>query len=480
MNPRLAVLSLAAALALALFLGAARADASTILGSPDTSAAPDGFVCATCPAGTSVGFVQFARRGAAVQAPEDGVLVAASVYAKRIAGSEPPRIAVLRPDEDGGVGVTVVESAPLPVSSPTGALHEVDALDLPVQEGDSVGFLFRTGEVDLGVRRRPQPDGAIQSFSLPCEPCGMDGRTGVELLLDALVEPDVDEDGQGDESQDPDGGGLGMDWEDDWFEDFEEGDELDEDLEDDASPRERRRIRLLDRGPPERRPWVAAAPSAEGGTRERGHHPAREPPHGRRAVPDDPDRRQALQARRARAAAPGRHAGRRTRPGPAPAAAHQGGRGLLPPPGTADAGDALGPALPAPYRPGPSRRPAGTRCAPRSRRSAVARGRSWPSSPRRRAWPSCASRSVHASVTQIASSSSSERLTKYSRQESSLAGRCGGLEQDRGERVALPGWALMQPCMPNMAAAYVDGYGPGPWPSPGCCSTSRARSSTRA
>ena len=74
----------------------------------------------------------------------------------------------------------------------------------------------------------------------------MDGGTGVELLFDALVEPDVDEDGLGDESQDPDGGGLGMDWEDDWFEDFEAGDELDEDLEEDASRRERRRLRLLD------------------------------------------------------------------------------------------------------------------------------------------------------------------------------------------------------------------------------------------
>ena len=31
----------------------------------------------------------------------------------------------------------------------------------------------------------------------------------------------------GDESQDADGGGLGMDWEDQWFDDFEEGDELD-------------------------------------------------------------------------------------------------------------------------------------------------------------------------------------------------------------------------------------------------------------
>jgi hypothetical protein len=33
------------------------------------------------------------------------------------------------------------------------------------------------------------------------------------------VEPDVDSDGLGDESQDPDGGGLGSDWDDDWLED---------------------------------------------------------------------------------------------------------------------------------------------------------------------------------------------------------------------------------------------------------------------
>ena len=75
---------------------------------------------------------------------------------------------------------------------------------------------------------------------------GWTGGTGVELLLDALVEPDVDQDGLGDESQDPDGGGLGLDWEEDWFEDFEAGDELDEDLDEDASPRQRRPVRLLD------------------------------------------------------------------------------------------------------------------------------------------------------------------------------------------------------------------------------------------
>ena len=99
-----------------------------------------------------------------------------------------------------------------------------------MQRGDSVGFMFRTGEVDLGVKLRPKPDGAVQSFTAPCDPCGMDGGTGTELLMDAVLEPDVDADGMGDESQDVDGGGLGMDWEEDWFEDWDEGDQLDEEL----------------------------------------------------------------------------------------------------------------------------------------------------------------------------------------------------------------------------------------------------------
>ena len=144
------------------------------------------------------------------------------------------------------MGVAVVDSAPLPVSSPAGALHEVENLHLPVERGDSIGFLFAAGEVDLGMRTRPRPDGAVQSFAPPCDPCGIDGGTGAELLFDAVVEPDVDEDELGDESQDPDGGGLGLDWEDDWFDDFEEGDELDEDLFEDAAPVARRRLRLLD------------------------------------------------------------------------------------------------------------------------------------------------------------------------------------------------------------------------------------------
>lgn len=245
MTLRLRTFPLAAALLAATVLFAPRADAATFLGSPDTSAAPETFACATCPAGISIGFQQFALRGATIDAPEDGVLVSASVNAKRISGSEDPRLAVLRAAGEGRAGVTVVSSAPLPVSSTDGAVHEVEDLHLAMQQGDSLGLLYRTGEVDLGVRARPKPDGAVQSFTQPCDPCGMDGGTGVELLLDAVLEPDIDADGLGDESQDPDGGGLGEDWEDDWFDDFEEGDELDEDF-DDSSRGARRRLRLLD------------------------------------------------------------------------------------------------------------------------------------------------------------------------------------------------------------------------------------------
>jgi hypothetical protein len=247
MSIRIRTLPLAAAVVLALSIGAERARAASYLGSPDTSAAPNAFVCGSCPAGMSIGYRQFALRRGTVEAPEDGVLVSAGAQAKRIAGTEDPRIAVLRPVDDAGVSLTVVDSAPLPVSSPTGALQKVEGLHLAVKEGDSIGFLFRTGEVDLGVRMRQRPDGSVQSFSQPCAPCGMDAGSGVELLFDAVVEPDVDGDGLGDESQDPDGGGLGIDWEDQWFEDYDAGDELDQDFGDDQASRPRRRpLALLD------------------------------------------------------------------------------------------------------------------------------------------------------------------------------------------------------------------------------------------
>ncbi len=234
-----------AALLVAFPLAAQRADASTTLGSPDPTATPDAFACVACPPGAGMAFQQFALRGATVEAPEDGVLVSASVFAKRISGIDQPRISLLRPAGDGGAGVTLGDSVPVPVSSAAGETSDVEDLHLPVQRGDALGFVFPSGQVDLGVRQVPRPDGAVQSFSPPCDPCGSDGGTGAELLLNAVIEPDVDADGLGDESQDPDGGGLGTDWEDDWYEDYDEGDALDADIASTAPRAVRRRLRLL-------------------------------------------------------------------------------------------------------------------------------------------------------------------------------------------------------------------------------------------
>jgi hypothetical protein len=241
---RRSTLALAVALALAWLLGVQRADAATRLGSPDPGAAPTGFACAAgCPSGSSLGFRQFALQGSDVVAEEPGVLVSARVNARRMAGSAQPRIAVLRPVDGDFVGVSVGDFAPLPVVSQAAAVHEVEDLHLRVEAGDSVGFLLPPGQVDLGVRTRPRPDGAVQWFTEPCAPCHMDGGTGTELLFDATIEPDFDEDGLGDETQDPDAGFGGEFFEDDELDDW--FDELDEDEEEEDSARRGRRFRRL-------------------------------------------------------------------------------------------------------------------------------------------------------------------------------------------------------------------------------------------
>ena len=243
-------LALATALLLAL-VGVGRAEAATVLGSVDPSETPDAFACAVyaCPAGKSVGFRQLALHGSQVVVDEPGVLVSARVSAKRIGGGDTPRIAVLKPAADDDIGVTVGGFAPVPIVSSDAEMHEVQDLHLPVKSGDSIGVLLPAGQVDLGTRTRRQPDGAVQWFMEPCAPCHMDGGTGRELLFDATIEPDADEDGLGDETQDPD---FGLEDEeadpfeedefDDWF------DELDEDEPSEPTSRRDGRLRVLDLG----------------------------------------------------------------------------------------------------------------------------------------------------------------------------------------------------------------------------------------
>jgi hypothetical protein len=248
MTIRRSLLALLSPLVLGLAAGAQHADAATLLGSPDPSATPDAFACTVfkCPPAASVGFRQFALQGAETVAEEPGILTSARVNAKRLAGGEQPRIAVLRTADDGGIGVTIAAFAPLPVVSRDSVVHEVRDLHLAVEPGDSIGFLLPSGQVELGVKARPQPDGAVQWLVEPCAPCSMDGGTGRELLLDATVEPDDDQDGLGDESQDPDLGlgeeGFADDELDDWDDEL---DEEDEEFDEGFAGRRRGRLRLL-------------------------------------------------------------------------------------------------------------------------------------------------------------------------------------------------------------------------------------------
>jgi hypothetical protein len=244
------VLAVATALLLAPLIAAQRAEAATVLGSTNLAEPHDGLACEGCVAGITLGLRQLALQGATVEAPEAGVLVSAAARLSRIGGSQLAQIAVLRRTD--GITARVTGTASLPASSPDGTVERIGDLHLPVLPGDSLGLVLPVGEVDLGIRLRPRPDGAVVAFVLPCTLCGTDGGTGRELLFQGTVEPDVDEDLLGDESQDPDGGFAG----DEGF--FGDEDVLDEDgldeelglgdevgLGEGGSARERRRLRLL-------------------------------------------------------------------------------------------------------------------------------------------------------------------------------------------------------------------------------------------
>ena len=89
MTARLTTLPLAAALLVGRAPRRRARDASTFLGSPDTTATPGRVrLQRGVPRRDGDRLRQFALRGASVEAPEDGVLVAAGVNAKRIAGIE--------------------------------------------------------------------------------------------------------------------------------------------------------------------------------------------------------------------------------------------------------------------------------------------------------------------------------------------------------------------------------------------------------
>ena len=133
---RLPIIVATVVLALALGAGPARAD--TELGSANPGAAPSGFACAGNCRGPAVGFRQLALAGAVVEAPEDGVLVSARVYARRTAGSAPPSVAVLRPG--AGLSATIAGRAPLPGVTAAGGLRELGGCTCPCRRATRSAF----------------------------------------------------------------------------------------------------------------------------------------------------------------------------------------------------------------------------------------------------------------------------------------------------------------------------------------------------
>jgi hypothetical protein len=202
MVPRLVHLAwLAAAFAAA---GAAPpAVASTVIGTPDPGVAPDGFLCDGGCGDAALGVRQLTLGGEPIVADEGGVITSAEAHAVRLGDGDDPRIAVVR-NAPGGQ-MTVVDSAPLPVDATApGDVADASGLRLAVQPGDSIGFLFRPEEVDLGIR--DYPGAGFVRFPAQCAVCAATPGADQELLFNATVEPDADGDGLGDESEDPDGG----------------------------------------------------------------------------------------------------------------------------------------------------------------------------------------------------------------------------------------------------------------------------------
>ena len=77
----------------------------------------------------------------------------------------------------------------------------------------------------------------VTAMATPAGAQDADLNPGAPQVVGSAYASHVDGDGLGDETQDPDGGGLGSDWEDDWFEDYEEGDLDQEFIAQSISPR---------------------------------------------------------------------------------------------------------------------------------------------------------------------------------------------------------------------------------------------------
>jgi hypothetical protein len=201
MPRRLALLTATILLGLAAPASAAPGDDGTVtIGSPLTRAPdPAGFA----PSG-EVQALQAPVQDSADAVPRDGVLTRWRLRSLPTAGDTV--LQVLRPDDDQTVFTVVAESEPVHVAST--AITAVDA-QLPVKAGDRIAVRSvqaEGGASDLGaVADRvgdpiftEQPPKTLGQTWTPPEV----SVNEYELLVQAVIEPDVDQDGKGDVSQD--------------------------------------------------------------------------------------------------------------------------------------------------------------------------------------------------------------------------------------------------------------------------------------
>jgi hypothetical protein len=148
------------------------------------------------------------REPAGLTAPSNGVIVRFAVR-QHEGPSAPVALRVIRP---GGNALTATGAGTSAVAHPAGGVVTSFGLrpGMPIKAGDGIGLDGTAGSLQAYWFVAPGV-GELNNWIDPALGDGDPPRTpaiatGVELLLQATIEPDVDGDRLGDETQDPDGG----------------------------------------------------------------------------------------------------------------------------------------------------------------------------------------------------------------------------------------------------------------------------------
>jgi hypothetical protein len=168
------------------------ANAAVTIGSNLSGSTEFAFGCIGCTA------FQLAHPTLAIQSPIDGVVVRYRIKKEAVDWGE-VRLRILRPVGGGAFGA-VGTSSPAPTSAAPDGILEFPA-QLRVQTGDHVG-IDATGALE----GRIVTDAAMGTFSPSladeAPPASPSSTLGREIFLNADIEPDCDNDGFGDETQD--------------------------------------------------------------------------------------------------------------------------------------------------------------------------------------------------------------------------------------------------------------------------------------